>query len=514
MSWPDVPQNDGYTEHDNKNEPGNDLWESRGGIDIESCKAICNNNSACKSIAHGKSNNVCFLKSSGGTNLQNDTNIKFYVKNGEPVNNQKMYYTQPAAPVNSWASDMFQRNNNNCDQPQGGTPVQVGLDISNNRSCAWIPFAKNMCPAIGDFRYFRHSQASSSNVANYSYFDNYKNNFGRPGTQTSLNQNAPVVCGYNRIDRDKWDDLVSRYNFSQNEAKRVIKDHCTGEGVTSSELYSDTTCKFKLSETEYYQSILDKLKSESNWWNDNTKVGIFEDIATNKKAGNAQKIIDVLNSLPTTGWSDRLVGCLNALVEPTTQSDSGVLQKIKDKVKAYCNASNGNTNSKCACFNAITYELSRCTNNIIGCEEAVKYESAINEIARDNPSFASQFRSNYSAHRNSKSCQRTGKTDNILKYEQIPQGAQTQNLALCLSKIENSGTINADTIRAVCSAQVTNTTSDDSDDSDSSSASKSSSSSSSSSSKNTIWIILVVIISCVILAIGGGLLFMSSSGNS
>lgn len=451
--WPDIAEGDGYTENDNKNEPGNDLWESRQGIDIESCKAVCNNNSKCKSIAHSKSNSVCWLKTTNGTNLQNDSNQKFYVKNGEPVNDQRIFYTKPITPINSWLPDMFSRSGQNCDQPQGGKPVQVGTDVRDQKSCSWVPFAKNMCPNIGDFRYFRHSQAISSNVEDYSYFDNYKNRFGNPGSQLSQNQNAPIICGYNRIPQSNWQNLNTY--FDTNTAQKIVEDHCFGPGITSKELSNDKTCEQYLrtyngSLNKYNTNIISKLRTETNWWNDTVNCTNFATIVTNNTGNtdvmNAAR--DVITNLPNTNWSNDLVKALNQI--RGTASASTLFDAIDNKIVDYCNASSGDTNSKCGCRNAVKYGLQNCTNSITGCADVKLYADIFNEIDRYNSAFGVTLRKVYKPNSESNACLETKNSNStILRYGTV-DGSSVQ-VTGCFQQILNQGgNITADKIKQTC----------------------------------------------------------------
>lgn len=443
QQWPDVAENDGYTEYDNKNEPGNDLWESRRGIDIDSCKAVCNNNSKCKSIAHNKTTGVCFLKTTDGTNKVNDQYQKFYVKNGEPANTKKMFYTKPITPIRSWLPDMFERNGNRCNQPQGGVPVQVGLDISDAKTCSWVPFAKDMCPNIGDFRYFRHTQANSSNVGNYDYSENYKNNFERKGSQMSAHENASVICGYNRIPQSEWRNLDSW--FSGSEKSRIIKEYCEGPGITSKELAADSqycgnTTYF--SSTEYNQAILNKLKTESNWWNDATNCTNFQNVIIGQTNDQAVMRVagELIDTLPSTGWSDDLVRALNAL-KGNGNVPGSVKSKIDPKIDTYCISSNGDTNSKCACRNAaVKGKAKTCAANIVGCEDVKRYTDLIEKAKGVNQTFGAQMEMIYDPNSQSDACQNTKvQTSTILRYGNV--GDSKLDVAACFTEFENSGNI-------------------------------------------------------------------------
>lgn len=535
-AWPDVSQDQqSYKKIDNSDKPGNDLWHGDG--PIESCKAVCNANSRCKSIAHRKSDNKCWLKTYTETtgSASTNNNVDMYYKIGEPANDKKLFLREPAGPTSSW------RNNGLYDTTGGCTNGAVnvgGCRTGGDDSCSWMPKAINMCPAIGetpeDLVYFRHAQIGTGKVEDYdwgAYGDTsgrYCNRFTDWGSRLSMHENAAVVCGYNRIKKDKWADLVTRYNFTQDEANRVYREHCNGEGVTSLELYNDTSyCKqFINNDTEYFGYILNKLKSESNWWNDVAKVRMFESIAKNTAArsGNESKITDVINSLPTTGWSDDIVRCLNAIMLDAG-TNSTALSAITNKTKAYCLASNRDSNDKCGCFNAIDYGLDRCPANAKGCTDVVQFKNAFNQLETQSPGIAAQLKTGFTPQTDASYCRRATATDTVLAYEKPSTTPIQKTYGVCINTLANSGTVNADTIRQACNINIasggtpslstTPTPSppsglggllggggggDDENDEE-------------ESDNTMLWILVAILVCCCFMVIGGGVVLAMSSSN-
>jgi hypothetical protein len=525
MAWPDESE-EGYKKVENKERSGDNLWESKSGITVDSCKAVCNSNSRCKSFTFRKSDNVCLLKTQveGEGSYSTNNNFDIYFKQGEPVKDKKIFMTNSIRPLSSWSNNGLYSVNSGCDN--GAVKVSRA---GGAKPCSWMPTAVNMCPNFGDgsdLVYFAHQIQPYTNNPNDIVQDvnwnayaggndgiyAWSQNFGDYGNSKTYHEYKDIKCGYNRIPKTKWADQDLDPYFDTATKQKIYRDQCTGPGVTSLELYGDTTyCKPKINDnTWYYTSILDKLKSESSWWDDNAKVSMLEDIATNQSSGLTSKLVEVINSLPSTGWSDKLVGCLNAIMDPNTKSNSLVMDAVTAKTEAYCKASNGNTNSKCGCYNAITYELTRCTDSIKGCEEAVLFEKALTEINQGNPTLSSSMRSNYVPQINAKECKKTTKTDTVLKYKNAAPGAMSQNIATCYSQIINSGTINADSIQAVCSARASSS-STDSTNSDSGALDEKTAASKVTSKSNTMWIIIAIICCCVMFS-GVGILLVSSSG--
>lgn len=514
--WPN-DREEGYKQVPNKDKPGGDLWESMRNTSVTSCKAACNSNSRCKSIAYRKSNGVCWLKTYTENDATVNTNdVDMYYKQGEPVNDKNVYFTKGITPVANW------KDNGSFDTTGGCNDGSVrigGCGSSGDRSCSWMPKTQNMCPNVGqtpdDFMYFRHTTVSDKPVEDYDW-GAYSStggrycNFQNWGSRVSIFNGSPIVCGYNRIDRNKWSSLGDY--FDNDTINKIKTDYCTSSKIDSNTLYNDSKCKSEMQSlnktTYYYRAILSNLKNEPNWWSDDVKVKMLESIATNSisKQDNDTYIADVINSLPTTGWSDQVSKSLNAILLSPGVSSS-VSTVIANKTAAFCNASNRNSNEKCGCYNAIDYGLNNCKSDIKGCEEIYQIKQSIDTLKSGNEeskSFGSKLESDFYPETNAKYCRRATATDTILRYKLPPPGATTQNFAACFNNIQNYGNITADTISSACSANVESSTATPTATPTASFKDSSSSGTSSTLTKNSNTLIIVAILCCFLLLIGIG----------
>lgn len=481
MSWPDTAENDGYKEVDRRWLGSGSIWESQRGIDVASCKAVCNSNSKCKSLFFRSSDNVCWLN----TSVESDNNHltadghKTYYKQGEPANEKKIFLRDGnTSPTNGWdGNGLFGEDGaHNC-AASGEKSVRVGeinyggnslTDNDDSIQCSWVPKATTMCPDIGesstknDLMYFRHSVVSNDKVGDYDwggrsgggvYGDTGK--FGNHGSEASRNTNQGIICGYNRIKKDKWADLVSRYGFTENEKNKVIKQHCEGPGVTSKELAADSTyCgAMMISKTEYNSAILNKLKTEPNWWNDATNCVNFQNVIVGNTSDQSVMRVagELIDALPNTGWSDNLVKAINAIKVAV----SGALDdKLDDKSKAYCDASTGDTNSKCGCRNAIKYgKLRQCKNEIQGCTDVKRSYDLIDKAKSIRADIGDKLETTYDPKDDSEACKQSiNPSSTILNIGNTI--IRNTNFAGCFNAIENSGTISGD-VRTECDVAIT-----------------------------------------------------------
>lgn len=477
MSWPDTRE-EGYKHVIGKVVSGGDLWESQRGINVASCKAVCNSNSKCKSVAFNKTDRICWLNTQTESATTSDNSTwDMYYKQGEPANEKKIFLRDGnTSPTNGWdGNGLFGEDGaHNC-AASGEESVRVGeisyggnslTDNDDSIQCSWVPQAVNMCPNIGettdDLVYFRHSVVSNDKVGDYDwggrsgggvYGDTGK--FGNHGSQASRNTNQGIICGYNRIKKDKWADLVSRYGFTENEKNKVIKQHCEGPGVTSKELAADSTyCgAMMISKTEYNQAILNKLKAEPNWWNDATNCVNFQNVIVGNTSDQAVMRVagELIDALPNTGWSDNLVKAINAIKVAV----SGALDdKLDDKSKAYCDASTGDTNSKCGCRNAIKYgKLRQCRNEIQGCTDVKRSYDLIDKAKSIRADIGDKLETTYDPKDDSEACKQSiNPSSTILNIGNTI--IRNTNFAGCFNAIENSGTISGD-VRTECDVAIT-----------------------------------------------------------
>ena len=237
--WPDVAESDGYTVKRGRNaNSGTVLWESNSGIPdtgVDGCKAVCNNNTRCKSVVYDKNNRVCYLKtatSTSGDIVAN--NVDTYYKNGNPLDGKKLYYTNGIPPSANWKDNgLFCKGSSGCDT----NSVRVGevynnranlLDGNNGqRTCSWVPKAKVMCPDLGDLRYFRHTDGRTQPVEDYDYNDRYTSTGtdqfgGGGGCKTDMHGGHGIVCGYNTIAKAQWPNLSTWFDNATKE--RIIKE--------------------------------------------------------------------------------------------------------------------------------------------------------------------------------------------------------------------------------------------------------------------------------------------------
>ena len=540
MSWPDVAEtDDGYKQVTNKVKGENDIWWSDS-ITLESCKAACNSTSQCKSIAYGNNGgtypNQCWLKKwTESDGNSNDNNWTTYYKQGEPANDKRMYITKGINTVTGkdWkqVGSLYERNGktdrNDCDMASkkvGSAYEYYDRNYVGNKYnflCTRIPRSSEMCPNLGpdtgnkDLRYFIHDAINSSKVGDLD-FSNYSNDrvFTQTGTTLNSGDNVSIRCGYNRIDKQYWPRL-GEY-FDDTTKAKIIKEHCEGPGITSKELAADSqycgnTTYF--SKSEYYQAILNKLKNESNWWNDKTNCDNFQSVVTGNTNDQAVMRIasEVIDALPSTGWSDDLVRALNALKGSGNVPDS-VKSMIDPKIINYCSSSNGNTNPKCACYNAATKGKSKtCTKDIIGCDDVKRYTDLIEKARNVNQTFGAQMELIYDPNSQSDSCQTTKlTTSNILRYGYV--GDNKLDVAACFNEFENSGTIGG-SVSSKCDIAVKNyQTSGSSGGGGGSSSSSSGSDSegtiikgSTGGVKNDYWLVVLCLCCMCFLIIGVGL---------
>lgn len=466
--WPKI-FDDGYKLVPDKVKGGDDLWNSdEYANSLDSCKAACNANSRCTAIAWEKSRQKCWLKSQresdGGFNT--NSNFDTWFKQGEPALDKKLFIrTANKLPVQSWRHrGLFDISSGGC---ENGAVNVGGCSTGGDDSCSLVPISKEMCPAVGDLVYFRHEQIGTGTVEDYDWgawarwgdrSGRYCTRFSDPGSELSKVEFAPILCGYNRIDKDKWATLTT-YGFTQDEKRRVIKEHCEGPGVTSKELAADSeycgNSRYanEFSNSEYNQAILNKLKTEPNWWNDEINCTNFQNIIINKKDDQAIMRVagELIDTLPNTGWSDYLVKAINAI----KRSIDGALDvKLDDKSKAYCDASSGDTNSKCGCRNAIKYGATRqCTNNIQGCTDVKRSYDLIDKAKGINAEFGRQIEAIYSPNDDAEACKQSATETNSTIINIGNTRIRNTNIAACFTEIENSGTISGD-VSTKCNASV------------------------------------------------------------
>lgn len=480
--WPkQADSDDGYELVTNAAKDGNDLIVGDTNITVEACKAACNSTSQCKSIAYRKQGgNVCFLKTwTKSDGNRPDTNYDTYYKNGEPANSSRMYITKPISPAQGWRSNgLFAEtkcrsradcgvtlskkvgdvNEKNAGASCGGSP---DWNREKEVTCTTLPRSMNMCPNLGpdsgnkDLRYFVHDAMSSQKVDNFN-FDRYgdSNRFTNRGSNLSENDYKTIRCGYNRIKEDVWSRNSLEDYFDRDTAKTIVKDHCFASAVTSKELAASTNCRDQLTKylgnlDEYNLNVISKLKNESNWWNDSTNCTNFANIVKNNTSNtpllNTAK--DVINALPNTGWSDDLVKALNQI--RGTNGASILFESIDNKIVSYCDASNGSTNSKCGCRNAVKFGLGGCTNDITGCVDVKRYAGVFDEIDKYSSAFGLTLRRIYNPNYDSNACQETkNSSSTVLRYGDVNgRGIQVTG---CFQQIDNEGTITADKIKQVC----------------------------------------------------------------
>jgi hypothetical protein len=468
MSWPDtIESDDGYKFVSNKIQRQNSIWGSND-IDLQSCKAACNSTSRCKSIVYGNSNRNCYLKtwSERDGNEVDDSEWSTYYKQGEPAREKRMYITKPISevPGKSWkeVESLYERNNipNHEDSCEFGS-IQVGRDYSGifrkDALCTLIPRSSKMCPVLGpdtdnkDLRYFIHDRLTSDITGEIS---DYSTKFTQQGTR--LEDSSQIRCGYNRIDKSKWPQLDTWFNASTK--RKIIKEHCEGPGVTSKELAADSAyCgnsaySSSFSKSEYYQAILNKLKSEPNWWNDATNCVNFQNIIVGNTSDQSVMRVagELIDTLPNTGWSDNLVKAINAI----KVSVSGALDdKLDDKSKAYCDASSGDTNSKCGCRNAIKYgKFRQCKIDIQGCPDVKRSFDLIDKAKGIDESFGNKLEITYDPKDDSEACKESvNPSSTILNIGNTR--IKNTNIVACFNEIENSGTISGD-VSTKCNATI------------------------------------------------------------
>lgn len=481
MSWPKVAEtNDGYEEAINKNRGSNDIWWSDD-ITLEACKAACNSTSQCKSIAYGNQGTSvakqCWMKrwSKDDGGAGNDSNWTTYYKIGEPANGEKrMYITKPidSVPGNGWkdTGSLYEVNRRYLDEGECnmeakkvgkrdeysvarvgancryGNCTEKDWNTFKDLLCTRIPRSNRMCPNLGpdsnnkDLRYFRHDIISTSNVSDTN-FSNYESLFTQTGTTLSGSDNQKIRCGYNRIDKSKWASLGDY--FDNDTIIRIIREHCTGPGVNSRELAADSiSCGRYMNKSEYNQAILEKLKTEANWFLNPTNCINFENVII--ASTNDQSVMriagELIDTLPNTGWSDDLVRSLNSLKGNGNVPES-VKSKIDPKITAYCAASNENTNEKCACRNAaVRGKAKTCAADIVGCEDVKRYTDLIDQAKKVDQKFGSQMEMIYDPNSQSDACQQTRlPTSTILRFGDV--GYNKLDVSACFTEFENSGNI-------------------------------------------------------------------------
>lgn len=475
MSWPDATDASGYTKDPNKDKSGNDLGAIRTNPSVQDCMAACNASSRCKSIAYKKDGSVCYLKTyTQADNAGNSNNYDMYYKTSDQ-NNLGVRYRTKAGVVNGnsgggWDNIWTRNDGGVCDSDfdNGRATCDYGmfelggsaLDCAGkrNRTCGFAPKATRLCPNIAespeDVRFIKHDIVGDD-------LDYGAAPWGFGGRDPSQYKPSGITCGYSRIKRSEWENL-DRY-FDVETKKNIIWDHCTGPGVTSKELVSDTSCVSYLTRmgmlSRYNAEIIKKLRSEQNWWNDATNCTNMSTVITGNTSDNLvmQEAVLLINSLPTSGWSDDLVKALNAIkMHPNVPRDS-VKVAIDTKIDSYCSSSNGgDMKPVCACRNAAKYGKDRtCTaTGIVGCADVARMQALINRAKSTNQQFGDQLQMIYDPNSQSEACVNAkGASSTILAYGDIT--TQRVDVAACFTAYENSGTIGGD-VTNTCNIAIQN----------------------------------------------------------
>jgi hypothetical protein len=274
-----------------------------------------------------------------------------------------------------------------------------------------------------------------------------------------------LKCDYKSLDptwvNTNWDTLQNFIKTENNNLyiKNAKKDFCTS--LNSLDLHNNQRCiQFYTQEsdkTSYYVIILNKLKNESNWWNDVLKCNMFSTITIGHYQDSRilAAILEVIEALPSTGWTDDLVKALNSIKSNANISKSPLKDKIDEKIEAYCTDSSGDSNTKCGCRNAVKYGKGKtCTNEIEGCSDVKKQHDLIDRMISINESFGNQIFRIYDPNSQANSCKEAiASGSNILNYGVIDVGRV--DLAACFTEFENSGEIGGD-VSLKCDVAVRN----------------------------------------------------------
>ncbi len=520
---------------------------------VNDCARACEQETDCKSITYwtsptlgGGNHEQCFLNNtpiadsgsitSSSTKISykkgaktKSTNIETRIKS-KPLwpsieiagRDDVIKYVQANVPENFQESPLYENwrpgSGDGCHSTttnsQYPTAYQAAADghDGHNRSCFMVIPSSSSCPLPG--------------VVTTAYVSNEEGTATGAGAGELGLYNTRMMCDYKSLDptwvKKSW-DLLENFIKPDNDKlyiKNAKKDYCNS--LSSKDLSSDDKCiKFYTEEndtTAYNSLILNKLKSESNWWNDATNCSNFRNVINGKK--NDQAIIrvaeEVIKALPNTGWSDDLSRALNSV----RMEVDGLLGTIDTKVEEYCKASNGDTNVKCSCRNAIKYGENGCVDTIQGCTDVKKYSDIMKEIKDIDNQLGTKLENIYEPRYDSESCKNAlNPTSTILGVGRMQ--VRNFDIASCITAFDNSGKIEGD-VSIKCAATVNRY---DSSQSSSSEGGGSSSSSDSSSGdkifvsgetagiKNDYWIIgLCLFCLCfLIVGVSAAAVFIKSS---
>lgn len=473
MSWPSSSDSSGYTKDERKDSPGNDFGKIGNNPSVQECMAACNSADGCKSFAYATNGSECWLKSVTQSNSGATTNSNWdmYYKTG---NTNIRYKTKPGI-VNGNSGRGWDTIGGRCDDSGtcGSTSRKscsgcgmngysklsgdecIGCDCRLTprwgRTCGFAPKSKNVCPAIGinddDLRFVKHDIVNELDYGNASW--------GASARDPEYYRGASITCGYNRIDKRHWPQLDTW--FDSTTKANIIRDQCTGPGVFSRDLAADSiACGAMMDNSEYNQAILNKLKTEANWFVNPTNCTNFENVVTAKTNDQAVMRVagELIDSLPVTGWSDGLVTALNSM-KGNGNIPLSLKSKIDPKITAYCAASNENTNEKCACRNAaVRGKAKTCQSDIVGCTDVKRYTDLIDRAKTVNQTFGAQMETIYDPNSQSDACQNTKlPTSTILRFGNV--GDNKLDVAACFSEFENSGSIGGD-VSLKCDIAVKN----------------------------------------------------------
>lgn len=529
QQWPDVAEGDGYTSVPTTNNPGNDFGIIRHNPSVQECKAACNSSDDCKSFAYKKDGTECFLKSTTRPSIDNrdnglwdtyyktgNTNVRYKTKPGVVTGNSGSKWYDVAGPYTDPGTCGSSNQSNNC--PNGLSELSGKFNTCDetitskrvfSRTCGFIPKSKNVCPNIGttddDLRFVKHDIVTNLDYTNAPW--------GAAARDPEYYRGASITCGYNRVDKSKWNQLDTW--FDATTKANIIRDQCTGPGVTSQELAADSTaCGAMMDNSEYNQAILNKLKTEANWFVNPTNCTNFENVVTAKTNDQAVMRVagELIDSLPVTGWSDGLVTALNSM-KGNGNIPLSLKSKIDPKITAYCAASNENTNEKCACRNAaVRGKAKTCQSDIVGCTDVKRYTDLIDRAKTVNQTFGAQMETIYDPNSQSDACQNTKlPTSTILRFGNV--GDNKLDVAACFSEFENSGSIGGD-VSLKCDIAVKNYESSQSGGGGGGGSSSSSSSSDTKGTfidgetagiKNDYWLVVACFICICLMIIGVGL---------
>jgi hypothetical protein len=422
-------------------------------------------------------------------------------------------YLNANTPENFQESPLFQnwrtrggycdQNTNNGQYPTSYQADDEGND-GNNRSCYMAIPSASSCALPG-----KVTVAYNSNTTDTG------------GPSQSDKYAYRLRCDYKSLDPNwvssKW-DYLSDFLLDYVNVSNAKTDYCNS--LSSIDMYRSQRCiQFYTQQgnlTIFYRTILQKLKNETNWWDDASKCNMLANITItdSSRSTNESYINDVINSLPTTGWSDDLVKALNSIKNANVNISQTITTKIDDESRAYCDASNGDSNSKCGCRNAIKYGKARqCTNNIEGCPDVKRSYDLIDKAKGIDAAFGRQIEQIYDPNFDSEACKSSiSPGSNILNIGATQR--RDFNIAACFNAIENSGTISGD-VSTRCNASVQLYNQQQSSSASSTSGGGGGSSSNSekysfikgetSGIKNDYWLVALVLCCMCFLIIGVGL---------